>query len=71
MIRTEIIVTILMVFALIIAMTILLGLPIMLLWNWLMPTIFGLTKITFWQAVGINLLTSILFKLTSTINKND
>ena len=33
--------------------------PTMWLWNWLMPTIFGLTKITFWQALGINLLTGI------------
>ena len=24
-----------------------------LLWNWLMPTIFGLPTITFWQAYGI------------------
>lgn len=43
-----------------------LGLPLMLLWNWLMPTIFGLTEITFWQAVGLNFLSSILFKTTYT-----
>jgi hypothetical protein len=39
-----------------------LGLPLMLLWNWLMPNLFGLIEITFWQAVGLNLLSSILFK---------
>ncbi|MDR1552329.1 MAG: hypothetical protein LBS69_02545 [Prevotellaceae bacterium] len=25
----------------------------MLLWNWLMPSIFGLKTITFWQALGL------------------
>jgi hypothetical protein len=31
----------------------------------LMPTIFGLPIITFWQAVGLNLLSTIIFKSTS------
>ena len=44
----------------------LLGLPLMLLWNWLMPIIFGLPVLTFWQAVGINFLASILFGKTTT-----
>ncbi|HKJ86096.1 MAG TPA: hypothetical protein VKA06_08465 [Spirochaetia bacterium] len=34
----------------------------MALWNWLMPEIFGLTRITYWQAWGLFLLFSILFK---------
>ena len=34
---------------------------VMLLWNWLMPTIFGLTVINFWQAVGLFALARILF----------
>lgn len=38
-----------------------LGLPLMALWNWLMPMLFGLTKITFWQAIGLNILAGILF----------
>ena len=46
-----------------------LGLPLMLLWNWLMPTLFGLPIITFWQAVGLNFLSSILFKTTYTSKK--
>jgi hypothetical protein len=45
---------------------VLLGLPLMWLWNWLMPSIFGLPFITFWQALGLNALSAILFK--STIN---
>jgi hypothetical protein len=48
---------------------ILLGLPLQLLWNWLMPTIFNLPTITFWQAMGLNIMASILFKDNSV--KND
>ena len=48
---------------------VLLGWPLMLLWNWLMPTIFGLPLITFWQAVGLNLLSTILFKSSYLNNK--
>lgn len=44
------------------AIALLLGFVVMWLWNWLMPTIFGLTKITFWQAWGLVLLSHILFK---------
>lgn len=36
--------------------------PVMVLWNWLMPKIFGLTEITFWQAFGLLILTNVLFK---------
>ena len=34
---------------------------VMLLWNWLMPTIFGLAVINYWQALGILVLSRILF----------
>jgi hypothetical protein len=37
------------------------GYFVMLLWNWLMPIIFGLKAITFWQAFGIVVLAKILF----------
>lgn len=37
------------------------GFATMHLWNWLMPTIFGLRTITFWQALGLVLLGKILF----------
>jgi hypothetical protein len=49
---------------------VLLGYPLMLLWNWLMPNIFGLPEITFWQAIGLNLLSTILFKPTTIKNKD-
>ncbi len=34
---------------------------IMRLWNWLMPALFGLHVISFWQAVGVLVLSKILF----------
>ena len=33
---------------------------VMHLWNWLMPAIFGLKLITFWQALGLLILARIL-----------
>jgi hypothetical protein len=38
-----------------------LGFVVMRLWNWLMPTLLGLQLISFWQAVGLLLLSKILF----------
>lgn len=46
---------------LVIAAICLFGLLVMKLWNWLMPEIFGLTTITFVQALGILVLSKILF----------
>ena len=37
------------------------GAVVMLLWNWLMPAIFGLITISFWQALGILVLCRLLF----------
>ena len=34
---------------------------VMWLWNWLMPAIFGLHAISFWQALGLLVLSKILF----------
>lgn len=33
---------------------------VMLLWNWLMPDIFGLPELSFWQAAGLLVLCKIL-----------
>lgn len=41
--------------------SVVLSIPVLLLWNWLVPTIFGITKITLGQAWGISLLCGILF----------
>ncbi len=54
---------------LIIILAFLFAFPTMWLWNWLMPVIFGITKITIWQACGINALANILFLKTNTYNK--
>lgn len=37
------------------------GQATMMLWNWLMPDIFGLTQIDFWQALGLLVLSTLLF----------
>ena len=37
------------------------GFLVMSLWNWLAPAVFGLHTITFWQALGILILSKILF----------
>lgn len=37
------------------------GAVTMLLWNWLMPTLFALPQLGFWQALGLLLLAKILF----------
>ena len=37
------------------------GTVVMLLWNWLLPTLFFLPSITFWQAIGVLALSRILF----------
>jgi hypothetical protein len=43
-------------------MLFLFGWVVMLLWNWLMPEIFGLKRITYWQGWGLLALCTILFK---------
>src|SRR5262245_28557846 len=37
------------------------GQAVLQLWNWLMPDVFGLRPISFWQAVGLMALSWILF----------
>ena len=37
------------------------GQIVRLLWNWLVPSLFGLGQITFWQALGLLALCRILF----------
>src|ERR1700686_3773245 len=36
------------------------GFVVMSLWNWLMPLLFGVRLITFWQALGVLILSRIL-----------
>jgi hypothetical protein len=37
------------------------GWLVMLLWNWLMPVIFGLGTLTYWQSFGIVILAKLIF----------
>lgn len=37
-------------------------LPTWLLWNWLMPSIFHVREITFWETFGLLMLAGFLFK---------
>ena len=37
------------------------GAVVQLLWNWLLPTVFGWRQIGFWQALGLLALCRILF----------
>jgi hypothetical protein len=46
----------------IIGLVFLFGLVVMLLWNWLIPEIFGLKQISYWQGWGLLILSCILFK---------
>jgi len=48
-----------------VVMGLVIGFPLMWLWNWLMPVVFGLPTITFYQAVGLYLLCGVLFNQTS------
>jgi hypothetical protein len=50
------------VFGLIILISLVCALPVMWLWDWLMPTIFGLKEITLFQAWGLSVLCGLLFK---------
>jgi hypothetical protein len=46
----------------IIGILIVFSLPLMWLWNWLMPMIFDLMKINIWQAIGLSFLSKFLFR---------
>jgi hypothetical protein len=37
------------------------GFVVMSLWNWVAPALFGLHTVTFWQALGLLILSKILF----------
>ena len=45
----------------VIGIALLYTLPIYFLWNWLMPNLFGVTKIDLLEALGISLLSGFLF----------
>ena len=59
---------ILLVIGIFLLSAIIMAFPTMWLWNYIMPDLFGLTKIHLYQAMAINFLSSILFKANVSIN---
>ena len=54
--------TLITALAVLFGISLVLSLRVVLLWDWLMPTLFGLTEITWLQAWGLNFLCGILFR---------
>ena len=61
---------ILLVIGLLILSALLMAIPTMLLWNALLPHLFGTPHIGLYEAVGINILSGILFKSNVNIKKD-
>ena len=68
----KIIGVIVVAFIVLLGLDFLLAIPTMYLWNWLMPKLFNLTTITYWQAYGLSLLAGLLFgKVNLNTRKDD
>ena len=66
---TEWTTALLVVIGVLCAICLIIGIPTWILWNLIVPDIFGLPYITFWEAVGLNLLCTFLFKNVSVASK--
>lgn len=66
----ELLVKIFAAIGIVVIAAILFTLPTMWLWNYLMPDLFGLKEIDFWQALCLNLLSGILFKSSNSSSKD-
>ena len=65
------IVGVFMLLALLFIVALLCALPVMLLWDWLMPELFGLGEITLFQAWGLSMLCGLLLKTSVTYRKSE
>jgi len=65
----KIIESFLIVLAVILIVSIIAVIPTWLLWNWLMPVIFGLPEITILQAFGLLILSGLLVKSHNAIKE--
>jgi uncharacterized membrane protein YraQ (UPF0718 family) len=54
-----------------VVMGFLFGFIIQQLWNWLMPELFHLKEITYWQAIGIFLLARLIFGFGGTVGSKE
>jgi hypothetical protein len=61
--------TIVAAIAFLVGLSLIMALPTMLLWDWLMPELFGLKTITLFQAWGLNFLCGMLFKSHTSVSK--
>jgi hypothetical protein len=61
---------IILVVGLLLLSAIILAIPTMLLWNWLLPHLFNVPSITLYEAIGINMLSGILFKSNVNVKKD-
>lgn len=66
----EVIVKIILVAILALISGVLMSIPVWLLWNAVIPDVFKLPEITFWQAMGISILASCLFQNSSSSSKD-
>ena len=57
-----IIIAFILTIAIAFGLSVVLTIPVWLLWNWLMPVVFGITKVTLLQAWGLTFLSTMLFK---------
>jgi hypothetical protein len=55
--------------AFLVGLSLIMAVPTMLLWDWLMPELFGLKEITLFQAWGLNFLCGMLFKSHNSTGK--
>jgi len=46
----------------VLAVSLLFAVPVWLVWNWVVPVVFGLAKITLLQALGLSILSGLLLK---------
>ncbi len=59
--RRNRVVRIIMMLPFAVAAAVVFGFLVMALWNWLLPPLFGVRPVGFWQALGILVLSRILF----------
>jgi len=62
----QVIGTIVAAIAVLVGLSLIMALPTMWLWDWLMPHLFGLKEITLFQAWGLLFLCGLLFKSHTT-----
>ena len=58
------------VVGLLILSAILLAIPTMVLWNYVIPNVFSLSEINLYQAMALNILCGILFKSNVNVKKD-